>query len=53
MDFDFVGALEALLEDAKVRKNAPEKNEGTRHWAVVYTELEKTLAYVKTYLQGE
>lgn len=52
MDFDFVGGLEALLADAKARKNAPEKNDETRYWAVVYTELEKLLAYVKTYLGG-
>ena len=46
----FVTNLETLLEQAKQMKNAEPKSEKTRYWAVVYTDLEKTLAYVKTYL---
>lgn len=42
--------LENLLSQAKTLKEQEPKSEQTRHWAVVYTELEKTLAYVKTYL---
>lgn len=49
-DYDFVGKLEKLLENAKRRKEAQPKTEETRHWAVVYTELEKVSAYVNTYL---
>lgn len=46
----FIDLLKTLLEQAKNQKNEEPKSEQTRHWAVVYTELEKTLAYVKTYL---
>lgn len=51
MQSEFVNMLETLLEDAKRRKDVKEKNEESRHWAVVYTQLENTIAYVKTYLQ--
>lgn len=46
----FVGLLESLLEKAQEQKSQEPKSDKTRHWAVVYTELEKVLAYVKTYL---
>ena len=46
----FVTNLEMLLEQAKEQKNAEPKSDKTRYWAVVYTDLEKTLAYVKTFL---
>lgn len=46
----FVTNLEALLQQAKEQKEQEPKSEKTRYWAVVYTELEKTLAYAKTYL---
>lgn len=51
-DADFVGRLQGLLETARARKAAEPKSEQTRHWAVVYTQLESTIAYVKTYLGG-
>ena len=46
----FVTNLETLLQQAKEQKEQEPKSEKTRYWAVVYTELEKTLAYAKTYL---
>lgn len=47
---NFQDELKNLLGKAKARKNAELKNDETRHWAVVYTELEKVSAYVNTYL---
>ena len=47
----FVDHLKTLLEQAKNMKNEEPKSDKTRHWAVVYTELEKVSAYVNTYLQ--
>ena len=46
----FVDLLQNLLEKAKENKEQNPKGEKTRHWAVVYTELEKVIAYVRTYL---
>ena len=46
--------LEDLMQLAKTRKQNADDGEEARHWAVVYTELEKIAAYVKTYLvKGE
>lgn len=42
---DFIAALEELLEEAGLKKEQEPKTRETRHWAVVYTELEKVLAY--------
>ena len=53
MDFDFLGTLEKLLQDAHERKTddgAP--SEYRRKWSIVYTELEKLEAYVAHYLLG-
>ena len=52
VDYDFGGVLKSLLGDAKRRKETEPKSEETRHWAVVYTELEKVQAYYQSYLQG-
>lgn len=49
-NYNFVVELEELLEKAKEKKEQEPKSEKTRYWAVVYTDLEKTLAYAKTYL---
>lgn len=46
----FVKKLENLLGQAGEQKDKQPKNEQTRYWAVVYTQLENTLAYAKTYL---
>jgi hypothetical protein len=46
----FVEDLALLLEEANENKNAQPRSDSTRHWAVIYTELEKLLAYTKTYL---
>ena len=48
----FVDHLSSLLEKAKEEKEKQPKDEKTRYWAVVYTDLEKTLAYAKTFLLG-
>lgn len=42
----FVDHLKTLLEQAKEMKSQEPKNEVTRYWAVVYTDLEKIQAYV-------
>lgn len=44
-DDAFLLGLKALLATAGKRKAEP-KSEKTRYWAVIYTDLEKTLAYV-------
>ena len=49
----FVDNLETLMNQAKEQKEQEPKSDKTRYWAVVYTELEKTLAYVKTYIAKE
>ena len=46
---NFVNNLKILLQEAEIKKNAG-RTEESRHWAVVYTELEKVSAYVHTYL---
>lgn len=46
----FADLLKTLLEQAKEMKSQEPKGEKTRHWAVVYTELEKVNAYVNTYI---
>lgn len=46
----FRGRLNNLLAGAEENKNSEPKSNQTRHWAVVYTELEKISAYLKTYL---
>lgn len=47
---NFQDKLRDLLGEAKEKKSAEPKSDETRHWAVVYTEIEKLLAYAKTYL---
>lgn len=47
----FVDHLETLLEQAKEMKLQEPKNDTTRYWAVVYTDLEKIMAYVNTYIE--
>lgn len=46
----FKEKLQKLLEEAKEKKNTEPKSDETRHWAVVYTEIEKLIGYVQTYL---
>lgn len=45
--------LEKLMQEAKNRKQSADDGETARHWAVVYTELEKVYAYVKVNLKEE
>lgn len=47
-------SLEGLLQLVKNRKQNADDSEVARHWATVYTELEKIVAYMKVYLsEGE
>lgn len=46
----FVDHLKTLLEQAKEMKSQEPKNDATRYWAVVYTDLEKVLAYVEYHI---
>lgn len=49
-----VSTLEDMMQMAKTNKQNADDGEAARHWAVVYTELEKTVAYLKVYLsEGE
>lgn len=49
-----LSTLEDLLQIAKTKKQSADDGETARHWAVVYIELEKVIAYLKTYLiEGE
>ena len=45
--------LEDLLQMMKTKKQTSDDSEAARHWAVAYTELEKVVAYIKTYLVEE
>lgn len=47
---NFQDKLESLLRDSEKMKSAQPRTDATRHWAVVYTDLEKISAYLKTYL---
>lgn len=49
----FLQNLENLLEQAKQMKSQEPKSDQTRHWAVVYTDLEKVSAYAKTFLNSQ
>lgn len=49
----FFFGLKALLAEANKRKWKEPKSTETRYWAVVYTDLEKVLAYVNTYIEEE
>jgi hypothetical protein len=53
MPVDFSGTLSVLKQEAKDRKVSADDSEKARHWAIVYTELEKISAYVETYLSEE
>lgn len=46
----FVDHLKTLLEQAEEMKKQEPKSNVTRYWAVVYTDLEKVLAYVETFI---
>jgi hypothetical protein len=48
-----ISTVEDLMQMAKTKKQNSDDGEDARHWAVVYTELEKVLAYLKTYLVVE
>ena len=45
-----LSTLEDLMQIAKTKKQNAEDSEEARHWAVVYTELEKIAAYVQVHL---
>lgn len=49
----FAQTVENILQYANEQKSREPKTADTRNWAVVATDLEKVLAYVNTYLQGE
>lgn len=49
----FLDNLKMLMEQAKEQKEQEPKSDKTRIWAVIYTDLEKTLAYAQTYLTKE
>lgn len=46
----FVDHLKTLLEQAEKMKSQEPKSAATRYWAVVYTDLEKVLAYTETFI---
>ncbi len=48
-----VGSLERLMQLAKNEKQNVDDGEISRHWAVLYTELEKMLGYYKTFLESK
>jgi hypothetical protein len=49
-----ISTLEDMMQMAKTKKQNADDGEEARHWAVVYTELEKIVAYLKVYLsEGE
>lgn len=53
-DVMMISTLEDMVQMAKTKKQNADDAEDARHWAVVYTELEKVVAYLKTYLsEGE
>lgn len=45
-DDAFLFGLKSLMGTAKKNKDKQPKTEKTRYWAVIYTDLEKILAYV-------
>ena len=50
MNEDFVTTLKNLVEEAKANTDKLRGSEAGRNWAIVRTDLEKTLAYVESYL---
>ena len=48
-----ISTVEDLMQMAKTNKQNADDAETARHWAVVYTDLEHILAYLKTYLVEE
>lgn len=49
-----VQMLEDLMQMAKTKKQTVDDGETARHWAVVYTKIEDSVAHLKTYLsEGE
>jgi len=44
---NFLAELSNLMKTAEENKNKEPKSAKTRFWAVVYTDLEKTLAYAE------
>lgn len=49
----FAARLEKQKQISKEFKQSSDDSEDARHWAVVYTDLEKVSAYVQTYLLKE
>lgn len=49
----FLSLVDDLLQRAKTNKLNADDSEKARHWAIVYTELEKIRALFKTYLVEE
>lgn len=45
-----LSTIEDLMQIAKTNKQNADDGEVARHWAVVYTELEKIAAYLEKYL---
>lgn len=45
-----LSTIEDLMQMAKTNKQNADDAETARHWAVVYTDLEHTAAYVEKYL---
>lgn len=49
----FSDRLDDLVQEALDKKNGSDDAEKARRWAIVRTELEKVLGYVKNYLEEE
>lgn len=50
---DFRGTLGKLMQEAKDRKTSADDSDTARNWALVYTDLQHTYAFVSEYLSEE
>lgn len=45
-----LSTIEDLMQLAKTKKQTVDDSEEARHWAVIYTDLEKVAVYIEKYL---
>lgn len=50
---DFLKELGKLMQEAKDRKTSADDSDTARNWALVYTDLQHTYAFVSEYLSEE
>ena len=53
MSYDIGINLSLLMHEVKSRKNSAETDVIARRWAVLYTELEKSLGYYQAFLESK